>query len=341
MFRVIGSKTISSIITIIGASVVSFILLRVIPGNPARLIAGPLAPDEAVEGIIKEMGLDQPMHIQYFQYISDFFNGDWGFSFSAGQPVQELFSKRFPATIELALFAFLIAISAAVILALLATYRKSATMDRIVRSLSSFGQGVPSFWFALILLMVFFESLQILPGPEGRLDPRITPPPDVTGLYTVDALIAGQWGTFRDASLHLLLPAVTLALAPFAFLVRMLRANLLDVSREPFTLVVRSKGLSQWSTYTRHAMPNAILPTLTVGGLILAELLTGSVLVEKIFNWPGVGSMVVDSFLRKDYAVAQAFFLLSAALFVLVNLVIEIMYGFIDPRTRIQGAEES
>ncbi len=294
MFRVIGNKSISSIITIIGASVVSFFLLRVIPGNPARLIAGPLAPDEAVEGIIREMGLDQPMHIQYFQYITDFFKGDWGFSFSAGQSVQDLFSKRFPATIELALFAFMIAVSAAVILALLATYRKSPTMDRIVRSLSSFGQGVPSFWFALILLMVFFETLQILPGPEGRLDPRMTPPPDVTGLYTVDALIAGQLDTLRDASLHLLLPAITLALAPFAFLVRMLRANLLDVSREPFTLVVRSKGISQWSTYVRHAMPNAILPTLTVGGLILAELLTGSVLVEKIFAWPGVGSMVVD-----------------------------------------------
>jgi peptide/nickel transport system permease protein len=341
MFRVISNRSISSIVTIIGASIVSFILLRVIPGNPARLIAGPLAPDEAVEGIIKEMGLNQPLHIQYFRYISDFFKGDWGFSFSAGQPVQELFIKRFPATAELALFAFIIAISAAIIFALLATYGKNPTMDRIVRALSSFGQGVPSFWFALILLIIFFESLQILPGPEGRLDPRMTPPPTTTGLYTIDAIISGQFEIFEEALLHLLLPAITLALAPFAFLVRMLRANLLDVSREPFTLVIRSKGISQWSTYVRHAMPNAILPTLTVGGLILAELMTGSVLVEKIFNWPGVGSMVVDSFLRKDYAVAQAFFLLSATLFVLVNFIIEIMYGIIDPRTRIQATEDT
>ncbi len=341
MFRVITNKSISSIVTIVGASIVSFILLRVIPGNPARLIAGPLAPDEAVESVVREMGLDQPIYIQYYRYVSDFIQGDWGYSFSAGQAVQELFLKRIPATAELAILAFLIAISAALVFALLATYKKNPTMDRIVRSLSSFGQGVPSFWFALIVLMIFFERLQILPGPDGRLDPRTIPPPTTTGFFTIDAIIAGQFDKFGEASLHLILPAITLALAPFAFLVRMLRANLLDVSREPFTLVVRSKGISQWSTYVRHVMPNAILPTLTVSGLILAELLTGSVLVEKIFNWPGVGSLVVDSFLRKDYAVAQAFFLMSATAFVLVNLIIEILYGVIDPRTHVQGTEDS
>jgi ABC-type dipeptide/oligopeptide/nickel transport system permease component len=334
-------KLAGAAVTIFGASIISFVLLRILPGDPARLIAGPLAPASAVEAVYRQLGLDQPIHIQYYRYISAFVRGDWGFSFSSGTPVREIISTRLPATIELALYAFVIAITGAILLALLATYRRQPALDRIVRSLSSFGQGVPSFWFALLSLMLFFEFLGILPGPDGRLDPRSLPPLHVTGLFTVDALLSGRADLFWEALTYLILPTVSLALPPFAFLVRLLRANLLEVSREPFILVVRSKGISRWVTFLNHALPNAFLPTLTASGLVLAELLTGSVLIEKIFSWPGVGSLVVDSILRQDYAVAQAFFLLSATAYVVVNMAIDFLYGAVDPRTRVAQAESA
>jgi peptide/nickel transport system permease protein len=207
-----------------------------------------------------------------------------------------------------------------------------------VRGLSFFGLGTPPFWFGLIALLVFSQYLPILPGPDGRLAQDLGPPPSYTRLYTIDALVSGQWATLWDALKHLVLPAITLGLAPFAFLVRLLRANLLDISREPFLVVVRSKGLDRWTAYSRHALPNAFLPTLTAGGLLLAQLVAGSVLVEKVFNWPGVGALIVDSVLRQDFAVVQTFILLSAFAYVAVNLVIDLLYGVVDPRVRVPSS---
>lgn len=335
MVRLFLTKIGGSLATIFGASIVAFVLLRVLPGDPARLIAGPLASEQAVEGIVRRLGLDQPLHIQYANYMSGFFQGEWGFSFTAGAPVREVLSSRVPATAELALYAFMFAFGAALLLALLATYRQQPVVDGIVRGISSFGLGTPPFWFAIIMLIIFFEQLEWLPGPTGRLSTAATPPPPVTHFYTIDALLAGQLDIFWDALRHLILPAVSLGIVAFGFLVRLLRANLLEVSREPFIVVVRSKGISRWRTHLRHALPNAFLPTLTASGLILAELLTGSVLIEKIFTWPGVGSLVVDSILRQDYAVVQAFILLSALAYVTVNAIVDILYGVIDPRTRL------
>ena len=339
MVRVIVNKVASSIATIFGASVVAFVLLRVLPGDPARLIAGSLASDEAIAGVRRQLGIDQPLHVQYIRYITDFFTGDWGFSFSAGVPVREILGNRFPATAELALYSFIFAFLSALVLALLATYRQWPFVDGLVRAVSSFGLGTPPFWFAILALIVFFEQFGLLPGPSGRLGTATTPPPQVTGFYTIDALAAGQFDIFWEAITHLILPVVSLGLVPFAFLVRLLRANLLEVSSEPFIVVVRSKGIGQWLTHVRHALPNAFLPTLTASGLILAELLTGSVLVEKIFTWPGVGALVVDSIKRQDFAVVQTFILISASLYIIVNLVVDILYGVIDPRTRIPTTE--
>jgi ABC-type dipeptide/oligopeptide/nickel transport system permease component len=339
VIRVIINKVTSSIATVFGASVVAFVLLRVLPGDPARLIAGSLASDEAIAGVRHQLGLDQPLHVQYIRYISDFFTGDWGFSFSAGVPVREILGDRFPATAELALYAFVFAFLSALVLALLATYREWPVVDGVVRALSSFGLGTPPFWFAILALIVFFEQFKLLPGPSGRLGSATIPPPQFTGFYTIDALVAGQFDVLGEAIKHLILPVVSLGLVPFAFLVRLLRANLLETSSEPFIVVVRSKGIGRWLTHVRHVLPNAFLPTLTASGLMLAELLTGSVLVETIFNWPGVGALVVDSIKRQDFAVVQTFILLSASLYLLVNLVVDILYGIIDPRTRIPTTE--
>ena len=334
MLRLLTHRVVSSAAAIFGASIISFVLLRLLPADPARLVVGRLATEEAHLAMVERMGLNDPLPLQYWNFITGFFQGDWGFSYGVGADVIDLMAARLPASIELGLYAFVFAFVAAVPAALFATYRSNPTADAAVRGISSLGLGIPPFWLALVALIVFSEALGVLPGPGRQLSMDTVAPPRVTGLVTFDALIAGQFLTFLDAVTHLILPVISLGLAPFAFLVRLLRANLLDVAREPFITVVHSKGVGAWLAFWRHALPNAFLPTLTAGGLILAQLLGGSVLVEKVFNWPGIGALVVDSILRQDYAVVQAFIMLSAFAYVAASLVVDILSGLIDPRVR-------
>lgn len=338
MARVIALRVLGSIGAVFGATLLAFVIMRVLPGNPARLILGPLATQHAVTALNHQLGLDRPLYVQYWRYVSDFFRGNWGYSYSDGATVRNLIGERAPATIELALFSFVIAMLAAVSLALLSTYRHRPITDRLVRGVSYLGFGTPPFFLGLLLLVVFFKSLHVLPGPEGRLSVQASPPPAVTRMFTVDALLAGELGTFWEALKHLILPALALGVSSFSFLVRLLRANLLEVSREPFITVARGKGLRRWSAFRHHALPNAFLPTLTAGGLVLGEFLAGSVLIERIFNWPGVGALVFDAIVKQDYAIVQTFILLSAVMFVLVNLVVDLLYAVIDPRVRIPAA---
>jgi peptide/nickel transport system permease protein len=338
VIRVALDKAVGAAIAIFGASLLAFLFMRVVPGNPARLIVGPLATPQAITAQEQAMGLNKPFYVQYWRYVKGVFTGDWGFAYSSGQPVKHEILARLPASSELGLYAFVFAFVFAVLFALIATYRRRPLVDGSIRAISFFGLGTPPFWLGLIALLLLSQVWGILPGPEGRLGPNTVPPPTVTHFFTIDALIAGQWGTAWDAFRHLILPAFTLGLAPFAYLVRLLRANLLDVSREPFIVVVRSKGLGRWAAFTRHALPNAFLPTLTAAGLLLAQLLTGTVLVETVFNWPGIGQFVVESILRQDYAVVQTFVLLSAVAYVVVNVIVDILYGVIDPRVRIPVA---
>lgn len=335
MGRIVGKRVLGSIGAIFGASILAFLIMRVLPGNPARLIVGPLASKSSLAAVKQQLGLEKPLWTQYWLYISHFAKGDWGYSYSEGQSVRKLIVEQLPATIELALYAFLFMMVATIGLALLVTYRHRPIADRVVRLIAYIGFGSPQFFIALVLLIVFSSSLHILPGPEGRLSPQAVAPPTVTHLYTIDALIAGQFGTFWDALKHLILPSIALSFASFSFLVRLLRANLLEVSREPFITVARGKGLSRWKAFRRHALPNSFLPTLTSSGLALGEFVAGSVLVEQVFNWPGVGSLVLDAILKQDYAVVQTFILLSAVMFVVINLVVDILYVVIDPRIRI------
>jgi ABC-type dipeptide/oligopeptide/nickel transport system permease component len=335
MARLVTKRLLGSIGAIIGASLIAFVIMRVLPGNPARLIVGPLAPKSTVEAVKDQLGLNKSIFSQYWIYISHFVQGNWGYSYTEGEPVRKLIGEQLPATIELAIYAFFIAMVATIGLALLVTYRHRPIADRIVRMLAYIGFGSPQFFVALVLLIVFSSSLGILPGPEGRLSPQAVPPPTVTHMYTVDALIAGQFGTFWDALKHLILPALALSYPAFSFLVRLLRANLLEVSREPFITMARGKGLSRWTAFRRHALPNSFLPTLTSSGLSLGEFLAGSVLVEQVFNWPGVGTLVLDAILKQDYAVVQTFILLAAVMFVLINLAVDVLYAVIDPRVRV------
>ena len=334
MFRHFLGRLSGSLAAIFGASLVAFVLLRMLPGNPAKTIVGPFATDDVVQRQYEAMGLDQPLWVQYWRFVSDFFQGDWGFSYSIGNSVNAELGSRLPATVELGLYAFVFAFVGAVVFALLSTYRRRPAVDGVVQGTAFVGLGMPPFFVGLLGLLLLSSQLGILPGPEGRLAPETVPPPEYTSLYTVDALLAGQWATLWDAFVHLILPALTLAFAPYAFLVRLLRANLLEVSREQFLVVARSRGVSRWTAFRRHALPNALLPTITAGGLILAQLVSGSVLVEGVFNWPGVGQSVATAIVAKDFAIVQTFILLAAVAYVVVNLIVDTLYGVIDPRVR-------
>jgi ABC-type dipeptide/oligopeptide/nickel transport system permease component len=341
MGGVVTRRVLGSLGAIFGATILAFIILRALPGNPARLIVGPLGTPQAVAAVEHEIGIDKSIFAQYWLYISNFFKGNWGYSYADGKSVSSLIGERLPATIELALFSFALTMFFSIACALLVTYRRRPVADRIVRGIAYLGFGTPPFFVALLLLIVSFRSLHVLPGPEGRLGLQATPPPTVTHLYTVDALIAGQFNTFWASLEHLILPAVALGLSSFSFIVRLLRANLLEVSREPFITVARGKGLRRWTAFRRHALPNAFLPTLTAAGLVLGEFLAGSVLIERVFNWPGVGSLVFEAIVKQDYAIVQTFILLSAVMFVLVNLAVDLLYAVIDPRVRISSVATS
>lgn len=332
MFNLILSRLVSSLLALLGASAFAFIALRLAPGDAARLTLGAFATDEAVAALRSEMGLDRSLPAQFWLYLRDFFSGDWGKSYSLGQSVRGLLAERFPATLELGLYAFVMAFFSALVLALLGAYRGGILSDRLPRALGVLALGVPQFWFGLMALIVGFEMLGLFPGPEGRLSPGLEAPAGPTGLYTIDALLAGQWAVFLSALHHLILPAIALGLLPFGFLYRLLRANLADVAEAPFALVARAHGQSRLRVLLTSLLPNAIVPTLTASGLILGQLLAGSVLVERVFNWPGAGSLVTQGVLQQDYSVVQTFILLSAVVYIITNLIVDIIAALIDPR---------
>lgn len=338
MIRVFATRLGTSLIALLGAALFAFIALRVAPGDPARLVLGPFATDEAIQALRTRMGLDEALPVQFWHYLVSFVSGDWGWSYSLGQSVRDLLGERFPATIELGLYAFLFALVAAVTLAVLGAFRRGPLSDGVPRALSIFALAVPQFWFGIIALIVGFEILGLFPGPSGRLPSGMAAPGGPTGLYTIDALLAGDPATFLTALHYLALPAITLGLLPFGFLLRLLRANLLDVSSEPFVLVARAQGQSRLRVFLSYVLPNAIVPTLMASGLILGQLLAGSVLVERVFNWPGAGSLVTQGLLQQDYSVVQTFILLSAFIYILANLAIDLIAAAIDPRIGRAGA---
>ncbi len=332
--RTVGSRLIGAAITLFIASVAVFVILRLLPADPARLILGPLASPAAIQHERAALGLDQPLYTQYATYLVGFAHGKWGFDYENGTPVLTEVVTRLPASLELGFYALLFATVGAVVAAVASVGARSHAVDRIFRSLAFVGLGSPPFWIGLMALVLFAEYLHWLPGPVGRLGVGIAPPPTTTHFYTWDALLHGRWGTFVDAFRHLLLPALTLGLAPFGYLFRLLRHSLMEVSDEDFLLVCQGKGLTRWQALLRHGVPTALLPALTALGLLVAQLVAGSVLVESVFDWPGVGQLVVNSVLAREYGVVQAFVILSAVAFVLMNMVVDALYVVVDPRLR-------
>ena len=332
-----GRRFASSLPALLGVVVFTFLLMRVLPGDPAVFFAsGPNAGQAEIELIRKQMGLDRPVPEQLVLYLRDIATGNLGRSLTTGQPVVSDLRNRLPASLELTFTALILALGLALPLGIIAALRPGSLVDHAVRLLCTLGVCVPTFVSGLLLIFVFYYLLGLAPDPTGRIDIFASAPPTITGFLLVDAALARDgeawWAGFRQ----LLLPAITMALFVLAPLARMTRASMLAVMSSDFVRTGRALGLSRRRIVLVYALRNALLPVLTIAGIVFSTMLGANVLVEKVFSWPGVASYALDALLSSDYAPVQGFVLLMALIFVIVNLTVDSLYGLADPRVDIE-----
>jgi len=337
MLTLIARRLLAAIPSVLGIVVVTFVLTRALPGDPAAYYAGPAATAEAVEQIRAKLGLDQPLWRQFVDYAGDLARGDLGLSVSTGQPVSEELLRRLPASLEITLLGLLLAGLVALPLGVLAATRPDSWIDHSCRLLTTLGVSLPIFFTGLLLAYVFYYLLGWAPPPVGRLDSLHSPPPQVTGFYLVDSLLAGDLSLFYASAAQMVLPVITLALFVLAPIARMTRASMLGVLSSDFVRTARASGLTPSTVLYRYAFRNAMLPVLTTLGMVFSFLLGSNVVIEKVFAWPGVGSYAVDALMQSDYAPVQGFVLVMALLFVAINLLIDVLYTVVDPRVSIEG----
>lgn len=317
---------------ILGVVLVSFLLTRALPGDPAAYFAGDAATPESIAETRAKLGLDRSMPEQFLMYCWDLLRGDLGQSLSTGQPVMDELARRLPASLELTLTALLISCGVAVPLGVLAATRPGSWVDHLCRVLVTAGVSLPTFFTGVVLIYVFYYLTGIAPSPLGRLDFIYLDPPTVTGFFLIDAALDGDGETWAAALRQLILPALTLALFTMAPIARMTRAAMLSALGSDFIRTARAAGLTQGKVLFAYAFRNALLPVVTTLGMVFSFTLGANVLVEKVFAWPGIGSYAVEALVASDYAAVQGFVLCMALLFVALNLVIDMAYSLIDPR---------
>jgi peptide/nickel transport system permease protein len=332
--RAVLLRLAGAIPTLFGVVLVTFLLTRVLPGDTATYFAGPTASAESIAQIRTSLGLDRPLPEQFWRYLQDLSHGDLGMSLTTGQPVKTELINRLPASAELTLSGLLLAIGIAVPLGVLAAVRQGSLIDHACRVVTTAGVSLPVFFTGLLLVYVFYFLLGWMPAPLGRLDAFATAPPQRTGLYLIDTLLVGDFETFRAAAAQIVLPAGTLALFALAPIARITRASMLAVLGSEFIRTARASGLSGSTVVVTYALRNALLPVVTVLGMVFSFLLGANVLVEKVFAWPGIGSYAVEALIASDYAPVQGFVLTMAILYVLLNLAIDLVNRAIDPRAR-------
>ena len=323
--------------TLLGVTLVAFALIRLIPGDPIEIMVGERRLDAAAHAaLMQQLGLDQPLPAQYLRYLGALLQGDLGKSLVTREPVAAEFAVLFPATLELAGAALLLALGVGLPLGMAAALRRGSWFDQAVMATATVGNSMPVFWWGLVLIMFFSVGLQWTPvsgrvGIEYDIDP-------VTGFMLVDAALADlrgqESGAWVSALLHLALPAVVLGTIPMAVIARMTRSSMLEVLREDYMRTARAKGLAPARVVVIHGLRNALIPVVTVLGLQVGSLLGGAVLTETIFSWPGIGKWLIDAIGRRDYPVVQAGILISALIFIAVNLGVDLLYGVINPRIR-------
>ena len=320
------------LVALFGVSLVAFVVTRVLPGNPAYMIVGVMADESTVAAVTERLGLNLPIHEQYFRYIQQLLSGDLGDSWRTRNPVTTDIGARWPATIELGSAALILALAWSVPLGIVSALRRRSVSDRLANALSGFGVSIPEFFLGMILLLVFFATLEWAPPARGRTLGEV--PPHTTGLYTVDAILAGDWEAFKAAAVQMILPAVTLAITVGAPLVRVTRGFMRETMASHHIRSARALGVPERSIVLRHALPNVLLPVSTMGAIMYGYLLGGTVLVEFVFARPGIGKYAIDSISESDFAPVLAAVLLSALSYLVVYLVMDILHFLIDPRTR-------
>jgi dipeptide transport system permease protein len=337
MLRQIGRRLAITIPSLIGVIIVTFLLTRVMPGDTAAYFAGPAATPEAIAEIKKSLGLDQPLPVQFVRYVKDLVRGDLGNSLTTGRPVVTEIAARLPASAELTLLGLLVSMAIAVPLGILAAVRQGSVIDHACRVVATAGVSLPVFFTGLLLVYAFYFLLGWAPAPLGRLDVFHSAPDHVTGFFLMDSLIAREFEVFRAALAQLALPAITLAIFSLAPIARMTRASMLAVLASDFVRTARASGLSPRTVIVTYAFRNAMLPVVTTLGMVFSFLLGANVLVEKVFAWPGIGSFAVEALIASDLAPLQGFVLTMAVMYVALNLLIDILYGVIDPRMRVEA----
>lgn len=324
-------RVLSLIPILLGVTLITFTISHSIPGDPARIMAGDMADEETLESIRRQFNLDKPAHIQYFTYVRNLVGGNMGTSYQSRRPVTESLKSALPATVELAVAAGLIGTLGAIPLGIIAAVKRNKLIDHVIRVGSVGGVSLPVFWFGVVLLVIFYRELGWLPA-GGRFDPRLIQPPSVTGLLTVDTLLAGDMKGFTLALKHLALPSFVLGYSQLGLVARMVRSSMLDVLSQDYVRTAYAKGLANRRVVYGHALRNAMIPTLTVVGMGIANLLGGAVLTESVFAWPGIGKLSVDATLYLDYPVIMAVTLVITFGYVLINLIIDLMYGILNPQ---------
>jgi peptide/nickel transport system permease protein len=334
--NIVRRRLILLVFVVFGVSVVTFVISHLIPGDPARLIAGDRASDQTVANIRHGLGLDQPLWRQYVIYVGQLVHGDFGISIRTQRPVIDDILRFFPATIELALAALLFAIFAGIPLGVISAVAKDRWIDQLTRTISVTGISTPAFWLGLLLIYLFYGRLGILPG-SGRIDQDIAPPVSITGFYTVDALLEGNWAAWRSALAHLALPMLTLGFVHLGIVTRQIRSAMLEVLQEDYIRTARASGLSRVRVIFDHALRNALIPSVTMIGLAFGDLLYGAVLTETVYAWPGMGNYVVQSITALDFPAIMGFTVVASTAYVLLNLAVDLTYMLLDPQIREIG----
>lgn len=317
--------------TMFGLSLLTFAISHVVPADPAKLAAGPRASEAMIETIRQQFGLDQPLPRQYVTYLGDLLRGNFGDSILTRRPVGDDLKERFPATFELVLYAMILAVAAGIPLGIIAAVNQNGWPDQLSRLFAISSVSIPQFWFALLLQLFLASSLGWLPLSR-RLPTLAQPPERVTGLLTIDSLLAGQTDTFWLALKHLAMPVFVLSLGSMAIITRTLRGDLLEVFNQDFIRTARAKGLAERAVLLRHTLRNAFIPSLTMIGLSFGWTLGGTILVEAVFDWPGIGNYAVEATGRLDFNPIMGVTLLVGVIFILINLVVDLLYGVVDPR---------
>lgn len=333
MLQFIFSRLLTFMPTFFGVTLISFAFIRVLPGDPIIVMAGERGmSEERYAALMQQFGFDKPMLEQYWHYLLGVMQGDLGNSFVTKRPVWDEFFTLFPATLELSICAMIFAVALGLPAGVIAAVNRGKFFDRTLMSTALIGYSMPIFWWALLLIIVFSGNLGWTPV-SGRIS-LLYYFNDVTGFMLIDSYLSGQKGAFASAAQHLILPTIVLGTIPLAVIARQTRSAMLEVLSEDYIRTARAKGLSPGRVNGIHALRNALIPVITVIGLSVGTLLAGAILTETIFSWPGIGKWMVDSIFRRDYPVVQGGLLLIAVMVMIVNLTVDVLYGFINPKIR-------